>query len=423
MTQISAFRFASVVAVILVFFMQPAQGQKPGGGGSGSSTGAGGTTGKTTPSTMPNSNATTYPGDNLNRGLFLSGQVKMDDGTTPPDSVVIERTCNGVSRAEGYTDSKGHFSFQFGQENSVAQDASYDNFDPSGVSQGGGTRQNAQASSGPGVTSAARRAASPHDLAGCEVRATLAGFRSDVVNLTGRRIFDNPDVGTIVLHRMTNVEGTTISATTLQAPKDARRAYDKAREALRKGKTNEAEKEFDKAVAAYPQFAAAWNSLGEIHEQSREWADARRCYAQALAADAKLVTPYLHLAKLSLAEKNWQDVAATTARLIKLDPYDFPEAYFYNAVAGYNVQKYDQALASAREAQKLDTAHKFPRVEQLLGLLLYRKQDYAGAAEQMRKYLALAPDAPDVGQVKQQLAELERVAGGETKAKADRLLE
>ena len=70
-------------------------------------------------------------------------------------------------------------------------------------------------------------------MAGCELRASLAGFRSDVVNLSGRRMFDNPDVGTIILHRQANVEGTTISRTTLEAPKDARKAYDKAREALR----------------------------------------------------------------------------------------------------------------------------------------------------------------------------------------------
>ena len=91
----------------------------------------------------------------------------------------------------------------------------------------------------------------------------------------------------------------------------------------------------------------------------------------------------------------------------------------FGSAASYNLHKYDEALASAREAQKLDTAHKFPKVEQLLGLILYQKKDYAGAAEQMRKYLLLAPDAPDAGQVKQQVAELERFLGKEAKATAD----
>jgi len=420
MRRTSVSRFAISVTVSMAILLPLARGQKPGAGGVGPGAGSSGTTtGKTTPPTMPNTTTgPTYPADTLNRALFLSGKVQMDDGTAPPESVVIERNCNGYVRAEGYTDSKGHFSFQLGQTNAVTQDASYDEYDPNRISQNNGTRQKT-AAPGQGLPNTTRPILSQQDLSGCEIRALLAGFRSDVVNLSGRRLFDNPDMGTIVLHRMTNVEGTTISATTLAAPKDARKAYDKAREALGKGKTSEAEKEFDKAVAAYPQFAAAWNSLGEIHERSSEVADARRCYSQALAADPKLVTPYLHLARLSLAEKNWQDVEATTGRLIKLDAYDFPEAYFYNAAASYNLHKYDEALASAREAQKLDTAHKFPKVEQLLGLILYQKKDYAGAAEQMRKYLLLAPDAPDAGQVKQQVAELERFLGKEAKATAD----
>jgi len=341
----------------------------------------------------------------------------MDDGTPPPDSVVIERNCNGNARAEGYTDSKGNFSFQLGQNSTVTQDASFDDSGSTGTLRNGVNRPSTNSTS---QTSSNVQRRPPQDLSGCEIRAVLAGFRSDVVNLSGRRLFDNPDVGTIVLHRRSNVEGTTISATTLMAPKDARKAYERAREAARKGKTNDAEKELDKAVAAYPQFAEAWSSLGVMHEEKREMADARRCFSQALAADAKLVTPYLHLARFSLADKNWQDVAATTNRLIKLDPYDFPEAYFYNAVANYNLRKYDQANASALEAQKLDTAHKFPKVEHLLGVILYQKKDYAGAVEQLRKYLLLSPDSPDVSQVKQQLADIEKLAGNETKAEVDR---
>jgi tetratricopeptide (TPR) repeat protein len=397
---------------------QPAQSQKPGAGGAGGAAG-GTTTGRTTPATAPNPNsATTLPPDMSNRGLFLSGKVQLDDGTAPPESVVIERNCNGYARAEGYTDSKGNFSFQLGQNTTVTQDASVDDSVSTGISQNGGIRRSTNPAS-PASSNTSRRSSIPQDLSGCEIRAVLAGFRSDAVNLSGRRLFDSPDVGTIVLHRRTNVEGTTISATTLMAPKDARKAYDKAREAARKGKTNDAERELDKAVAAYPQFAEAWSSLGVIHEEHQELADARRCFSQALAADPKLVTPYLHLARFSAADKNWPDVAATTNRLIKLNPYDFPEAYFYNAVAAYNLRKYDVAHTSALEAQKLDTAHKFPKVEHLLGVILYQKKDYPGAIEQMRKYLLLSPDSPDVSQVKQQLADLEKAAGGATKAKAD----
>src|SRR5262245_43947462 len=60
----------------------------------------------------------------LERVFILSGKVMMDDGTPPPEPVVIERVCNGVPRRETYTDSKGHFTFTPGQNQQIMQDAS-----------------------------------------------------------------------------------------------------------------------------------------------------------------------------------------------------------------------------------------------------------------------------------------------------------
>ena len=49
------------------------------------------------------------------RPIFLSGRVLFDDGSKPSRDIVIQRVCMGNPRPEGYTDSKGHFSFQLGQ--------------------------------------------------------------------------------------------------------------------------------------------------------------------------------------------------------------------------------------------------------------------------------------------------------------------
>src|SRR5512134_821096 len=51
----------------------------------------------------------------MRRPVFLTGKVIMEDGTPPPDSVTIERMCNGLARPEGYTDSKGRFSIELGR--------------------------------------------------------------------------------------------------------------------------------------------------------------------------------------------------------------------------------------------------------------------------------------------------------------------
>jgi len=87
-------------------------------------------------------------------------------------------------------------------------------------------------------------------------------------------------------------------------------------------------------------------------------------------------------------------------------------------VANYNLQRFDAAEASARQTQALDPAHRWPKAHRVLGAILYMKKDFTGAAEQLRNYLAYAPDATDAGEIKAQLAELEKLSG-DAKAKAE----
>ena len=338
----------------------------------------------------------------MQRPIFLSGKVMMDDGSAVPDNVVIERVCNGVAKPEGYANSKGHFSFQLGSNMQVFSDASVSSAADSGF---GGNRGGGMPST-PG-----NRTFSERDLMGCEIRATLAGYRSEAVLLTGRRFMDNPDVGVIILHRMGNVEGDTISLTTALAPKDAKKAYEKGREAMKKNKLADAQKELQKAVELYPKYSIAWYNLGLVKDQQKDAAGARSAFLEAMAADPKYVNPYLPLAQIAAQEKKWQEVADTTGRLIKLNAFDFPHAYFLNSVANLNLQKLDDAEKSAREALKYDTKNRNPKLHHVLGVILAQKQQFPEAATEMKSYLQFAPNASDVEFVKKQLADIERITG------------
>ncbi|MCS7313928.1 MAG: tetratricopeptide repeat protein [Bryobacterales bacterium] len=341
------------------------------------------------------------PFPEIQRPIFLSGRVVLEDGTPPPEPVVIERICHGQPRPEAYTDSRGRFSFQLGQNMHLMADASVNTADPLADP----TRRS------PGAGFGQPRTISERDLIGCELRAVLPGYRSDPVPLAGRRLMDNPDVGTIVLRRLAKVEGTVISATTLAAPKDARKAYEKGLEALKRKKLDEARKQLERAVALYPQYAVAWYELGRIHQEQNNREKAREAYGKALEADAKFMKPYLQLALLSAQDRNWQEVADTTDRLLRLDPFDYPLAYFFNSVANFNLRKLDAAERSAREGIKLDERNQIPKMRHLLGVILANKQDYAAAAELLRTYLPHAANPEESELVRKQLAEIERLAG------------
>lgn len=391
---------------------QPTAPQQPTGPAPGAPTPG---TGPTMPGrTDPSQQRSPFPGQQqeqqrfpeMQRTFFFSGKVVMDDGTPPPDSVVVERVCNGIARPEGYTDSKGRFQFQLGQNTAMMADASV------GADTGFGGdigRQNTGMGGPMGG-----RGISERDLIGCELRAALAGFRSDVVSLAGRRALDNPDVGTIVLHRLAKVDGFTFSATTAFAPKDAKKAFDKGRDQAKKKKFADAEKELTKAVTAYPKFAAAWFELGRVYHQQNKIEEARKAYTESIAADGKFVSPYGPLARLAAQEKKWEDAAALSGKLIKLNPYLSPDAYFVSAVANLNLNRGDIAEEHTREAIKMDKDHRNPRINHLLAVILQSKQDYAGAAASLRDYLKYAPKAADADQMRQQLAELEKKQAAST---------
>jgi tetratricopeptide (TPR) repeat protein len=337
------------------------------------------------------------------RPIFLSGKVLLDNGEVPPDTVVIEMVCGGNVRPQAYTDKKGRFSFQVGQTMGMMPDASTQGYGGGFPNRSGGGSNSPFGNSG---------GMSARELSGCELRGTLAGFTSDSVLLAGRQAMDYSEVGTIVLRRMGNVEGFTFSATTALAPKDARKAYEKGVDAVKKKKWADAQKQLDQAVSLYPKYAVAWFELGTVHEAQKNPQGARKAYTEAIAADSKFTKPYVPLAQLAAAEKNWEDAAGISERLVRLDPFD-TRGHFLNAVANLNMRKLDDAEKSASEAMKLDKNHRLPRLNHLMGIILAEKGDFVNAAKQLKAYLTLAPNAPDLDAVRNQLAEVEKVVAGQ----------
>jgi tetratricopeptide (TPR) repeat protein len=336
----------------------------------------------------------------------LSGRVAIDDGSALPGPVTIERVCNGNSHTEGFTDMKGTFGIQLGNESGVFQDATEDS--PSRSSMNGVMGGPSTLGSG-GIQGSSGFGGPERLLDNCELRAKLPGFRSQSVILAGRRPMDNPDLGTILMHREAPGEGSTISATSLNAPKTARKAFEKGQELLKKNKLGEARDEFEKAVQIDQAYAAAWCELGKLQAVSGDADMARGSFRVAVKADPKFVAPYLELSRLSLDAKKWQEAADLTDQALRLNSFDYPEAFLFNAAAKYNLQEFDAAEKGVKEADRLDTHHQYPEIAHLYGAILQYKKDYAGAALQYQAYLKMAPNAEDAPAVRKQLEMVDKL--------------
>ncbi len=157
----------------------------------------------------------------------------------PWDAIPVNVTCNGQTRYTVTADPKGNFVIAPDNPPSVT-DTSV-----------------ASADANPKLAAAFR---------GCTVQAALPGFNSSTLTIADRNLQNTPDIGTIILNREENAGGTAVSSTTASAPKDAAKAFERARTEWIEKKPDKAQKDLEKAVQVDPQFAEAWYQLGKIQE-------------------------------------------------------------------------------------------------------------------------------------------------------------
>jgi tetratricopeptide (TPR) repeat protein len=334
------------------------------------------------------------------RVVFFTGNVMLDDGSPPADAVRIEKVCDGRASFEAWTDEKGHFGFKVSPTvNDVSTgDASLP------AAQRGELNKAINASStqySMPITSALRN---------CELRAVLSGYRSESVSMALKSTMDSARVGTIVLHPLSRASSLVVSTTTLQAPSNARKAYERGLEAMRAEKWDAAAAEFGKAVKVYPKFAVAWYQLGLARQSRNNAAGAVEAWKEAQKSDPRYVKPYENLTLAADRRGDWAESEKYSHLWIQLDPEDFPGAYLFNAVANARLNKPEEAERTAREGLRLDKDQKIPRMSYVLGLILMVKKEYVESAKCFRKYLELAPNANDAAIVRQQLSKLEELA-------------
>jgi tetratricopeptide (TPR) repeat protein len=239
----------------------------------------------------------------------------------------------------------------------------------------------------------------PSTADACTVTIRLKGYQATQVTLRND--------ATIVLKRMGLHEGSTVSATALNAPEPARKAYGKGVNAMTDEKWAAAQKNFEKAVEIDPDYAQAWSDLGEVLARQSKPTEARSAWEKAVQSDPKYIKPYIQLARLDMIEKHPDDAITIAGKAVAMNPLEFPELYFVYAAANFNLKHMDVAEANARRATELDKNHEVPRAEVLLGTVLVARGDRNGALQHFRKYLEIVPKAPDADQIKRAIAQLE----------------
>ena len=195
----------------------------------------------------------------------------------------------------------------------------------------------------------------------------------------------------------------------LAIPDQARHEYDEAQKKLAKRDVAEAVAHLQRAVELAPQFAAAWNHLGTIAYQSRDYPRAESLFRKALDADASDYQALVNLGGVLLNLKR----ASEALNYNRYAALSRPNDALANSQLGMNyflLNRLDLSKKYLTIATHLDPAH-FSHPQLMLAEIDLRQQDRVAAAGELEAFLQYHPDSPEAGKVKEDLERLRTPSG------------
>ncbi len=319
---------------------------------------------------------------------YVSGSVRMADESLVPKETVVELLCDGFPRATDQVDPKGEFDIELSGRGVGLADAT----------QGTGRAADIPLSNHLGVV----------NLNNCYVRAELPGHQSSQIQLGTRSMFDNPDIGELVLTEAEEILGYAISPSIARAPRKAAQHYEwsvgevaKPRSNLKKMATR-----LESAVAIDPHFAAAWHLLGQVRESLGLPEDALDAYRQALAADPYLYPVYTNVVPLLVSAGDMAGTIEMGERGLEINA-NLDDLRFFVAGAYLRTGQNEECIEKALELVERGATTTYPQAHQFLGAAYANLGAFHPSASHFRQFLELSPNATAADGIRKQIAEWE----------------
>jgi len=195
-----------------------------------------------------------------------------------------------------------------------------------------------------------------------------------------------------------------VSAVELSVPYTARQEYARAQEVLARRDIDGAIARLKKAVEIAPQYAAAWNQLGTIAYQTRQYQQAEEYFREALKQDRSAYWPLVNLGGALLAQNKIQESLAVSLEAVKAMP---GEALAHSQLGSsyFFLGRLDEAENQLKQAKAIDPAH-FSMPQLVLIEIYARKNQPAAAAAEIREFMKLHPDSEWIPKLRKALETL-----------------
>ncbi|HEV2494634.1 MAG TPA: tetratricopeptide repeat protein [Terriglobia bacterium] len=195
------------------------------------------------------------------------------------------------------------------------------------------------------------------------------------------------------------------SLTDANAPKKARKEYEKGAHALEARNLSGARGHFEKAVEEYPCYARAQTDLALTLSSQHELAPAETALRKALECDPGFLNAYTELGQLLNAEKKYTDSQTVLQAGLRRSPSSW-QFYSELGAAFYGLGHYQEAEGEYLKAQSLSAA-PLPEVDVKLADVYLKETNYSKAYAAMQAYLQIEPNGRFAAKIKNIMHQME----------------
>jgi tetratricopeptide (TPR) repeat protein len=196
----------------------------------------------------------------------------------------------------------------------------------------------------------------------------------------------------------------TVSAAELTVPDKAKRLFGEAQRRLNKRDAAGAMASLEEAVTIAPQFSIAWNTLGTIYYQTRQYEKAEQAFRHSLVADLDAYEPLVNLGGVLLNLNRPDEALPFNLNAVIIRPGDalansqLGMTYFALGHPGL-ARKY------LTEAKRIDPAH-FSHPQLLLAEIYFHAGEKSAAADELEDFLTRHPDDPNAAAYRETVKKL-----------------
>lgn len=299
----------------------------------------------------------------------ILGQVRLVNGSFPPERVMVTLQTRGLTITSAYTDNEGRFAFYDLISNPYHVVVNHEGFQPFHE-----------------VINV-----NPLISPNFHVRVILRPIEKGPSDVSVSRPGANPHLVDAADYRR-------------KFPREAVKEYDAGVKADAQGKPDKALAHYEKAVRLAPDFYLARNNLGSKYLAKGDFTAAEKEFTRVIELSPNYTQAYLNLGNLYFLARRNDEALRSLEEGLRRDPNSAFAHCLRGAVLA-RAARFPEAEAALRRALELDP--QLPRVRIELATLFLQQQKKSDAIRELRTFVELFPANPMLPKVKELLAKLE----------------